>query len=81
MIAVQGDARCGPRELSYLATDRAGFGAHVVAVGNEVVRGSSAAAAHVTGKIAAMLAAGADIRDTLDTLRLTAAYVGPERRS
>ncbi len=81
VIAVQGDARCGPGEISYLATDRADFGAHSRAVMDDKIRGSSAATAHISGRIAAMLAAGADIRDTLDTLRLTAAYTGPERRS
>ena len=79
VVSVQSDARCGPRELSYLATDRAAFGAHGVSVTDEMVRGSAAAAAHVTGRIAAMLAAGADIRDTLDTLRLTATHSGPTR--
>lgn len=81
VIAVQGDARCGPDDLSRLDTDRADFGAHVLSDEGSPVRGASAAAAHFTGHLAMTLAQNADVAAALAELRDRARWVGPERRT
>jgi len=83
VIAVSGDARCGPDEWSWLNTGRVDFGAHVVAATDPRVRGASAAAAHITGLMCARLVASGAARDPRQTLRdlqTTAQWQGPERR-
>jgi len=81
VLAVQGDARCGPDDLSCLDTDRADFGAHVIAPGVPPIHGASAAAAHVTGFLAAELARTEALDEAVSALRLAAKWHGPERRS
>ncbi len=81
VVAVQGDARCGPQDLSWLDTDRADFGAHVMSTDGSPVRGASAAAAHFTGRLAATLARAGSAAAALAELRRRARWVGPERRS
>ena len=79
VIAVQGDARCGPVDLSWLATEQADFGAHVLIDGAPDVRGASAAAAHFTGHLAALLPKYPPA-DALEQLKAVARWRGPEHR-
>ncbi|MCK7615503.1 hypothetical protein [Roseibium sediminicola] len=53
VLSVQGDARCGPQELSRLDLPQAVFGACPEAVGFSEIRGASPAAAHAAGLLAA----------------------------
>ena len=87
VIRVTGDARCGPKAISRLATSQADYGACVrtttpVDNNRRPVVGASAAVAHATGIVAAFLigerARGLDAaRIALDAATV---YVGPERR-
>lgn len=81
VIAVQGDARCGPDDLSWLNIAQADFGAHVFCTPDSPVRGASAAAAHFTGHLAAALASGVARDAAIAQLRDAAAWNGPERRT
>jgi len=83
VLAVSGDARCGPDDWSWLNTAQVDFGAHVVAAHDPAVRGASAAAAHFTGLLCAKLSdagAGASDAAVLEALRRDASWRGPERR-
>jgi hypothetical protein len=73
VVAVQGDARCGPDQWSVLTPGR--FGACPQA-GPEV-RGASAAAGHLAGHLARMLHARAG---AVAAIEAGAAFRGPERR-
>jgi len=53
VLSVQGDARCGPQELSRLDLPQAVFGACPEAAGFPDIRGASPAAAHVVGVLTA----------------------------
>jgi hypothetical protein len=81
-IAVTGDARCAPGEVSWLATPAADFGTHpLVEPGRpEHGGGASIATARLSGLLAAMLAAGVAPEDLRAQLQRHARHVGPERR-
>ena len=81
-IAVSGDARCAPGEVSWLASASAEFGTHPFLHPDDPRRGGGAsiAAARMTGLLAAELFAGADAGRLRSTLAERACYFGPERR-
>jgi hypothetical protein len=76
VIAVQGDARCGPAQWSLLPAGR--FGACPTAA--DGVRGASAAAGHLAGHLAQLVAQGLSGREAVAALVENAAFRGPERR-
>jgi subtilisin family serine protease len=77
VVRATGDARCALGEWSWLASGQADFGAHVRA---GAVQGASAGCAHVSARLAALLADGATPEQALIALRERAHYVGPEQR-
>ncbi|NMF88997.1 subtilisin-like serine protease QhpE [Aromatoleum petrolei] len=81
-LAVTGDARCAPGEVSWLGTPAADFGTHPFCDPRNPERGGGAsiAAARMTGLIGSLLEGGADAFDVRRELRCRAAYVGAERR-
>lgn len=81
-IAVSGDARCAPGEVSWLATAGADFGTHPLLDPRGPRRGGGAsiAAARMSGMLAARLEAGVDARNLRAELAYRARYFGPERR-
>ncbi len=81
-IAVSGDARCAPGEVSWLASAGAEFGTHPFLDPDDPRRGGGAsiATARMTGLLAAELLAGADAGKLRSTLAERASYFGPERR-
>lgn len=81
-IAVTGDARCAPGEVSWLATPTAEFGTHSLLDARNPLRGGGAsiAAAHMSGMLATLLEAGVETRDLRAELAGRARYLGPERR-
>jgi len=78
VVRATGDARCALGEWSWLASAQADFGAHVRA---GAVQGASVGCAHVSARLAALLADGATPEQALAALRERAHYVGPERRA
>ncbi|MEW4458573.1 hypothetical protein AB1K42_10800 [Roseibium algicola] len=78
VLSVQGDARCGPAELSKLDFPQATFGACSMAAGREDIRGASAAAAHLAGLLARSVQ-GSE-RNALVGLETFVRYRGRERR-
>ena len=81
-IAVTGDARCAPGELSWLASAAADFGTHALIEPDHPERGGGAsiATARMSGLIAALLAQGVAPGDVRARLQRAAIHVGPERR-
>lgn len=81
-LAVTGDARCAPGEVSWLDTPAAEFGCHpLVHAGRpELGGGASIAAARMSGLLAALLAEGHEAGALRERLRARARYLGPERR-
>ena len=85
VIAVTGDARCSPGEVSDLAGRQAEFGTWCASPehGGGAMAGASAAAASFSGLVAAYLAghprAGRD--EVVDHFRAKAMAVGPESRT
>jgi hypothetical protein len=78
VLSVQGDARCGPEELSRLDLPHATFGACPKAFGRDDIRGASASAAHLAGLLAnSFQVAGTSAVDGLETFTR---YRGRERR-
>jgi subtilisin family serine protease len=77
VVRATGDARCALGEWSWLASAQADFGAHARA---GAVQGASAGCAHVSARLAALLADGASPEQALAALRERARYVGPEQR-
>src|SRR5690606_31825954 len=83
VIRVTGDARLAPGELSFLGDSRAAFGA---AAGGPAPRphtpggGTSPAAAHSTGTLARVTAAGASGGEVVELLRRECSDFGRERR-
>ena len=73
VIAVQGDARCAPRDWSLLDLPHAAFGA-CPSGPDPAIRGASIAAAHFTGLLARHLPVGGEA-----AMRDRAAYHGRER--
>lgn len=82
-IAVSGDARCAAAELSWLGAPGIDFGAcpRIDDMRPELGGGASFAAARVSGRIAALLAAGLAADAVFETLRGECRLVGPERRA
>ncbi len=82
-LAVSGDARCGPHEISWLANAQAEFGAHPGLRHTQCAQagGASFAAARVTGMVADLLAQGCPVAGIRPALRGRASYLGPERRN
>ncbi|KWH30896.1 peptidase S8 and S53 subtilisin kexin sedolisin [Burkholderia cepacia] len=83
VVRVTGDARCAPRQWSWLDSPQADFGAAVSCGAPHAPAGASIACATLSGYAAAWLARhpDADPAALLDHLRTGAAYVGIERRS
>ncbi len=87
VIRAMGDARCGAHDISALMSPRAHFGAPPLApaiLGSDhPLRGASCAAAHVAGRLAALLETAPHLsaHDLKDRLAQTARFHGPERRS
>lgn len=81
-IAVSGDARCRPGEVSWLGLEGTDFGTHALLEPGNAARGGGAsiAAARMSGLIAALLARGVAAEDMRSRLYLMAAWVGPEKR-
>lgn len=79
VISVQGDARCGPGEISRLDLPQATYGACPQALGVPEIRGASAAAAHAAGLLAQSGTTSAPVSsgDLLQHVR----YTGRERKS
>ena len=85
VLAVTGDARCAPGEVSDLQGRQADLGTWCASPerGGGAIAGASVAAAHFTGLAARLLTAqpGLDRAAVLDHFRAQAIYRGPERRS
>lgn len=83
VLRVTGDARCGPTDLSHLATAQADFGACPRSVEDSDMRvgGASFAVAHVTAAVAKYLADGGESDSVDEYLKSIACYFGPERKS
>jgi len=81
-IAVTGDARCAPGDVTWLATAAADFGTHPLIEPGHPERGGGAsiATARMSGLIAAMLQAGVAPGELSTRLQQAAIHVGPERR-
>lgn len=82
-LAVSGDARCAANEISCLNSANADFGAHPclsAGAASSGRGGASYAAARVSARIAALLAAGTRAAAVPDALRALCAHHGPERR-
>ncbi|TYC48536.1 hypothetical protein FMN50_26075 [Rhodobacterales bacterium] len=78
VLSVQGDARCQPGELSRLDLPHATFGACSEAIDAPDIRGASAAAAHLAGHVASLLAEGEP--DPAASLTSFIRYHGRERK-
>lgn len=81
VIAVQGDARCGPGDWSRLDLPHADFGACPALAGRAGIGGASVAAAHFAGLVAGRLSGGTDHRDLVEILGRAARYQGRECRT
>jgi len=81
-IAVSGDARCAPGEVSWRPTGTADFGTHpFLDPGNPLHGGgASIATARLSGMLAARLETGAAAAGLRAELEHRARYIGPERR-
>lgn len=77
VLRATGDARCAPGEISWLGTKQADFGAHVR---SGDVQGASVGCAHVTARIASLMADGNRPMRAMLSLRDGAPHQGPERR-
>ena len=83
-IRAMGDARCAPGQHSALLLPHADFGACVLPPdGDRAHAGASLGCAHLSGRVAALLATGvAPTRDAVwQALVDSAAFHGPERRT
>ena len=85
VLAVTGDARCGPGEVSDLQGRQADFGTWCASPeqGGGVIAGASVATAHFTGLAADFLCRhpGADLEALTAYYRAKAKHIGAERRS
>jgi hypothetical protein len=81
-IAVSGDARCGPGEVSWLGLESADFGTHPFLLTHQPARGGGAsyAAARFSGLAGALLAQGMPVQALRTHFFLEATWVGPEQR-
>lgn len=83
-IRVMGDARCGPGQHSALPLPHADFGACVLPPdGDRAHAGASLGCAHLSGRVAALLAGGVarERAAVWQALVDSAAFHGPERRT
>jgi hypothetical protein len=84
VLRVTGDARCGLKEISHLASEQADFGAcprsYEQPGSGAPVGGASFAVPHVSAALARYLAAGGAAADYYQYLAASAVYHGPERR-
>lgn len=80
VVAVQGDARCGPADCSALDPAQRWFGACPALPPPEPLAGASVAAAHFTGLLAFGLARGLTPDAVLAGLSVLARFQGRERR-
>ena len=80
-LAVSGDARCAPEEISWLGTAAIDFGAYPFVLPCEPGAGGGAsfAAARVAGRVAALLRCGVAPHAMRDALRARCRHFGPER--
>lgn len=84
VVRVMGDARCAPGQHSALLLPHADFGACVLPPdGDRAHAGASLGCAHLSGRVAALLAAGVacERRAVWQGLIDSAAFHGPERRT
>lgn len=84
VVRVMGDARCAPGQHSALLLPHADFGACVLPPGGDRAHsGASMGSAHLSGRVAALLAAGVpQEREALWTALVDSArFHGPERRT
>jgi hypothetical protein len=81
-IAVSGDARCEPGEVSWLGLEGADFGTHPFLLTNNPACGGGAsyAAARFSGLAGALLAQGMPAQALRTHFFLEATWVGPEQR-
>ena len=81
-IAVTGDARCAPGEVSWLSTAAADFGTHpLIRPGRpDLGGGASIATARMSGLLAALLEEGHAPHTLRARLQSMALHIGPERR-
>jgi len=83
VLRMTGDARCDLEELSWLNTQYADFGGHVLGFDQkQQAAGASLGCAHMTGHVARLLHIMTDPnRDAIyQALQQQAKYIGPERR-
>ena len=83
VIRMTGDARCALDEISWLNTQYADFGGHVLGFDQQQkTAGASLGCAHMTGHITRLLQAlpGASSETVIKALQQQASYKGPERR-
>ena len=82
VIRATGDARCEPGEISFLNSEQADFGGHVLA-NDGTTAGASIGCAWVSSMLASLLSKHADAQPgtLIDMLIKDAAYTGPEQRS
>lgn len=83
VLRMTGDARCALGEISWLNTQYADFGGHVLGFDQQQqAAGASLGCAHMTGHIARLLQTSPDAstETIVKTLQQQAAYRGPERR-
>ncbi|MDO9253777.1 S8 family serine peptidase [Hydrogenophaga sp.] len=84
VIRVMGDARCAPGQHSALLLPHADFGACVLPPGGDRAQaGASMGSAHLSGHVAALMAAGVTRERSAiwQALVDSAAFHGPERRT
>lgn len=84
VLRVMGDARCAAGQHSALLLPHADFGACVLPPdGDRSLAGASLGCAHLSGRVAALLAAGVahERAEVWQALIDSAAFHGPERRS
>ncbi|MBS0380393.1 MAG: peptidase S8 and S53 subtilisin kexin sedolisin [Proteobacteria bacterium] len=83
VVRATGDARCGPGQISHLASPSADFGgcAQFTLPGGRTLRGASIGAARVTASVVRACAPGIPRGEAIDALQRGASYTGTERRS
>lgn len=81
VIRATGDARCSSNEISYLNTDQADFGGHVIST-NSNIKGASVGCAYVAAFIASYLLdhQNKNPREIINWLTDQAKYQGPESK-
>lgn len=81
-VAVTGDARCMPGEVSWLGTENADFGTHCFVEPHDPAAGGGAsfAAARLTGIAASLIAKGVPRESVVHMLMANCSFVGPENR-